>query len=112
MTKAKHIVILVTAKDKNEASRIAQSLLEAQFIACATMIDAVESLFWWQGKIEASKETLLVLKAPQRLLRKIIQRVKSLHSYENPEIIALPIMGASNTYLQWIEGVVSQGRGI
>jgi periplasmic divalent cation tolerance protein len=104
--KTEYIIVLVTAKDKSEAARIAAGLLEAKLIACANIIDGVKSLFWWQGKIDSSKEVLLVLKSRKALLKKITDRVKSLHSYQTPEIIALPIVGGSGDYLAWIDSSV------
>src|ERR1700733_11897755 len=96
-----HIIILVTAKDKKEATKIAKGLLEAKLIACANIINGVQSLFWWQGKIDSSKEVLLLLKTKKILFKKISSKVKSLHSYQTPEIIALPIINGSEGYLGW-----------
>jgi len=97
-----YIVVLVTAKDKKEAVKISRGLLEAKLIACANIINGVESHFWWQGKIDASKEVLLVLKAKNNSFKKIITKVKALHSYQNPEIIALPVIHGSKDYLSWV----------
>ncbi|MBF0570435.1 MAG: divalent-cation tolerance protein CutA [Candidatus Omnitrophica bacterium] len=101
-----YIIILVTAKDKKEANRIARGLLEAKLIVCANIIDDVQSLFWWQGKIDSSKEVLLVLKTKKSLFKRIMAQVKSLHSYQTPEIIALPIANGSEDYLKWINSSV------
>lgn len=98
-----YIVILVTAKDKKEASKIAQGLLDAKLIACANILDGVQSLFWWQSKIDSSKEVLVILKTKSSLFKKIEVMVKSLHSYQTPEIIALPIIQGSKDYLSWID---------
>jgi periplasmic divalent cation tolerance protein len=103
------ITVLVTAKDKKEAAKIARGLLEAKLIACANIIEGVQSLFWWQGKIDSSKEVLLVLKTRNSLFKKVITRIKSLHSYQTPEIIALPIVNGSKDYLDWISSSVSEG---
>jgi periplasmic divalent cation tolerance protein len=97
-----YIIVLVTAKDKKEAEKISRGLLEAKLIACANIIAGVQSLFWWQGKIDTSKEVLLILKTKKNLFKKIIARVKSLHSYQTPEIIALPLVAGSKDYLDWI----------
>ena len=97
-----YIVVLVTAKDKKETQKIAQGLLEAKLIACANITDGVQSFFWWQGKIDSSKEVLLILKTKKILFKKISVKVKSLHSYQTPEIIALPIINGSKDYLDWI----------
>jgi periplasmic divalent cation tolerance protein len=100
--KTQHIIILVTAKDKKEANKIAKALLEAKLIACANIIDGVQSLFWWQGKIDSSKEVLMVLKTKKNLFKKVSVKVKSLHSYQTPEIIALALVDGSKDYLAWI----------
>ena len=100
---AQYIIVLVTAKDRKEAAKIAQGLLEAKLIACANIVNGVQSMFWWQGKIDSSKEVLLVLKTKKILFKKISAKVKSLHSYQTPEIIALPIVNGSEDYLRWIE---------
>ena len=106
MMNINYIVILVTAKDKKEASRIAQGLLEAKLIACANIIGGVQSLFWWDGKIDSSKEVLLVLKTKKSLFKKVAAKVRSLHSYQTPEIIALPMVDGSKDYLNWISSSV------
>jgi len=97
-----YIIILVTAKDKKEATKIAHGLLEAKLIACANIVGGVQSFYWWQGKIDSSKEVLLVLKSKKTLFKKVIAKVKALHSYQTPEIIALPIIDGSKDYLDWI----------
>ena len=103
---AQYIVVLVTTKDKNQATKIAKGLLEAKLIACANIIGGVHSLFWWQGKIDSSKEVLLILKTKKSLFKKIEAKVKSLHSYQTPEIIALPIVDGSKPYLDWINSSI------
>ena len=100
------IVILVTVKDKKEASKIGQGLLNAKLIACANIVGGIQSLFWWQGKIDSSKEVLLILKTKKILFKKIVSKVKALHSYQTPEIIALPIVDGSEDYLNWIDSSV------
>ena len=97
-----YIVVVVTAKDNKEATKIAQGLLEAKLIACANIISGVQSLFRWQGKIDSSKEVLLILKTKKNLFKKVSAKVKSLHSYQTPEIIALPIVEGSQDYLAWV----------
>ena len=101
-----YIIVLITTKDKKEATKIAQGLLESKLIARANIIDGVQSLFWWQGKIDSSKEVLLVLKTKRALFKKVLAKVKSLHSYQTPEIIALPIVNGGEDYLNWINSSV------
>ena len=97
-----HIVVLVTAGSKEEAQKIARGLLEEKFAACVNIIDGVESHFWWQGKIDIVKEALLVIKTRKELFNKLAKKVKSLHSYSVPEIIALSIVTGNTEYLKWI----------
>jgi periplasmic divalent cation tolerance protein len=98
-----HIVIFITASGKKEAKRIAEGLLKKRLIACANILEDVSSLFWWKAKVDKAAEALLIVKSKKALLPKIIQCVKSLHSYEVPEIIALPIIGGYKPYLKWID---------
>ena len=97
-----YIVIFITALNRKEAEKIANALLAKKLAACANILDRVHSLFWWQGKIDSSNETLLIVKTESALLSEIIHRVKELHSYDVPEIIALPIISGSQEYLSWI----------
>lgn len=99
-------VVLVTAKNTQEAKKIAQGLLKERLIACANILSGVESLFWWEGKIDRSAEVLLVLKTKKAAFKRVEAAVKKLHSYQNPEIIALPVAAGSRPYLQWIAGTV------
>ncbi|MDD5109142.1 MAG: divalent-cation tolerance protein CutA [Candidatus Omnitrophica bacterium] len=98
-----YIIILVTASNKKEAQCIAISLISSKLAACVNIVDKVDSLFFWEGKIDRAKECLLVIKSKKAKLSKIIKLVKSLHSYEVPEIIAIPIVTGSSSYLRWID---------
>jgi periplasmic divalent cation tolerance protein len=97
------VVIFVTCADKKQARRIAQGLIKARLAACVNIVDKIESLFWWQGKVDCAKEVLLVIKSRRQKVAAIISKVKSLHSYDCPEIIALPIVAGSPSYLRWID---------
>ena len=97
-----HIVIFITVCDKKEAKLIAGRLVENKLVACVNIIDKIESLFWWKGKVDQAKEVLLIAKSKKEKLGKIIKLVKLSHSYEVPEIIALPIIGGYKPYLKWI----------
>jgi len=98
-----YIVVLVTAKDSDEAQRIAKGLLELKAAACVNIVPAVKSFFWWEGKIDSGDEVLLIIKTKKKLFPKVIKTVKALHSYSVPEVIALPIAAGSNDYLKWVE---------
>ena len=102
-----NIVVFVTAKDKQEAQKIARRLVEDKLIACANIVDGVKSVFWWQGKTDEADETLLIMKSEKRLFKKIAAAVKALHSYDIPEVIALPIVDGSADYLKWMKESLS-----
>jgi len=97
-----YIIVLVTASSKEEANKIARGLLEEKLAACVNILAGLESRFWWQGKIDSAQEVLLVIKTRKTLFNKLAKKVKSLHSYTVPEIIALPIISGNKAYLDWI----------
>jgi len=97
------IVVFVTTKNGREANKIAIKLVESKLIACANVIKGVHSTFRWQGKVDKADETLLILKSKKSCLLKIVKMVKKYHSYDVPEIIALPITDGSKDYLNWIK---------
>jgi periplasmic divalent cation tolerance protein len=101
-----YIIILVTCKDKLEAEKIAQLLLEQRLIACGNIVNPVKSFFNWQGKIDNAEECLIVMKSRMDLFGQIAEQVKSLHSYEVPEVLALPIVEGSKAYLDWMKDVL------
>ncbi|OGS36382.1 MAG: hypothetical protein A2293_16805 [Elusimicrobia bacterium RIFOXYB2_FULL_49_7] len=96
-------VIFITASNDAEAGNIASSLVAEKLAACANIIRGVSSTYRWKGKIETADEVLIIAKSKTALVEKIIERVRQLHSYEVPEIIALPIESGNKAYLQWIE---------
>lgn len=98
-----HIVVLIIASNQAEADLLSEVLLDAKLVACVNMLDGVTSLFHWRGKKEKVREVLLQCKTTQRHFSKIVEKVKALHSYDVPEIIALPILDGSQEYLKWID---------
>ena len=103
MTENDNVVILITASTEEEAHKIADRLLTQRKAACINIVPAVSSVFWWQGKLESDQESLLIIKTSAGLLDEIVSLVKEIHSYDVPEIIALPIVGGNQDYLEWIE---------
>lgn len=101
------IIIFVTVSHKKEAKNIAQQLIKNKLAACVNIVEKIESLFCWQGKVDQAKEALLIVKSKKEKLAKIIKLVKSLHSYDVPEIIALPVIGGYKPYLNWINESLS-----
>ena len=96
------VLAYVTAKDKAEAQRLAQGLLEKRLVACVNIIDGMASLYWWEGKIEHGQETVLMLKTREDKAQQINDWIKSVHSYETPCVLFLPISGGNAAYLQWL----------
>jgi periplasmic divalent cation tolerance protein len=102
------IVVLVTSSSEQEAHKIAGLLLGRRKAACVNIVPRVDSSFWWQGKLDSARENLLIVKTRASLLPEIIELVKSVHSYEVPEIIALPIVDGNEDYLKWIDDEVKE----
>lgn len=97
------IVVLVTCGSRKEARKIARALVEQRLAACVSEIGVpVASTYRWKGKIESAKEFLLLIKTSKRRFAAVRDAVRMLHSYEVPEIIALPIAAGSRKYLDWI----------
>ena len=103
MKKTDRIVVLITAGSEEEAHNIAESLVKGKKAACVNIVPAVDSLFWWEGKIESAQESLLLVKTKASLFPEIVELVKRTHSYEVPEIIALPIISGSDDYVKWLD---------
>ena len=96
------VSIFVTASKLEEAEIIAMRLLESKLIACANIVPGIRSHYTWKGKLCRDNEVLIIMKSRAERLDAIIKMVKSLHSYEVPEIISLPITGGSEEYLHWL----------
>ena len=97
------IVIMITTGSEEEAVQIARGLLEERLIACANIIGQIRSLYHWKNEICDDKEVLLFCKSRRNLFSPIADKVKTLHSYEVPEIIALPLIEGYPPYFQWLE---------
>ena len=101
------IVVFVTAPSQEEAVSIGRSLVGEGLVACANLVPGMRSLYMWKGELCDEGEVLMLMKSRRGLLTKIVDRVKALHSYEVPEIIALPIVGGAEDYFRWMEEVLS-----
>lgn len=99
---ADEIIVLITASKQEEAAEIGRVLVDDHLAACANIVPEIRSLFTWEGKTQDEREALLIIKSRLPLLELLIARVKSLHSYTVPEIIAVPIIGGSADYLNWL----------
>jgi periplasmic divalent cation tolerance protein len=96
------IVVLSTVPDTDTGRRIARAILERRLAACVNISGPLESLYWWEGKIQQDPEHLLVIKTREELFPALEEAVRSLHPYDVPEIIALPVGQGSSAYLDWI----------
>ena len=97
------ILVMATASSEEEARGIGKSLVEEHLVACANIVSGVRSLFFWGGNFCDEEEVLLIMKTRQTLLSDVVKRIKALHSYDVPEVIALPILGGSEDYLEWVK---------
>ena len=102
MENDQNIVIFITTGTDGEARRVAEVLLEQRKASCINIVPTVKSLFWWKDRIESDQESLLIVKGKASLLDEIVSLVKGVHSYDVPEVIALPIIGGNPDYLNWI----------
>ena len=98
-----HIVVFITAPSVEEASRIGRVVVDERLAAFANVIPSIASTYWWQGAVENASEALIILKTRQDLLEPLTRRVRALHSYTVPEVIAVPVAGGNPDYLRWID---------
>jgi len=103
MEESAYIVLFITTATAEEAQQISKVLLNQRKAACVNIVPKVSSLFWWQDKLDSAQESLLIVKTKASQLNEIIKLVKELHSHDIPEIIALPIVGGNQDYLEWID---------
>jgi periplasmic divalent cation tolerance protein len=97
-----YAVVLVTSGSADEAARISRTLVEERLAACVNIVPGLRSIYRWQGRIEEADEWLLVVKTARHALDRVVARVRSLHVYSVPEVVALPIDGGSAEYLRWL----------
>jgi periplasmic divalent cation tolerance protein len=100
---ARYIVVFVTTGSSEEARKVSDLLLNNRKAACVSIVSGVASSFWWKGKIDAANEDLLIIKTRASVLSEVMALIKTVHSYEVPEVIAMPVIGGNEDYLNWIE---------
>jgi periplasmic divalent cation tolerance protein len=104
---AGQLIVLITAGSQEEAEHIARTLVGERLAACVNVIPNITSVYHWEGEVQRDQEWLLLAKSRQDVLDDLVQRVKALHSYDVPEVIAVPLAGGSEDYLRWIDGAVA-----
>lgn len=97
------IAVFCTASSLTEAKSIAKAVVEEELAACATILPPVASIYRWKGRVEEAEETLMIIKTRQEQFLSLRTRILELHSYEVPEIIAVPIVAGHPAYLEWID---------
>jgi periplasmic divalent cation tolerance protein len=96
------VVVLVTAGSNEEGRRIGRAMVEERLAACVNVVGPIRSIYRWEGAIEEAEEHLLVMKARAADVPTLTARVRALHSYDVPEVVALPLTGGSEAYLAWL----------
>jgi periplasmic divalent cation tolerance protein len=99
------IVVLITASTEDEGAKIARALVEAHLAGCVNMVKGVRSIYRWKGKVEDESEVLMIAKTRRDHFDALSKKVRELHSYSVPEIIAFPIVEGSADYLNWLKEV-------
>ncbi len=101
------IFVYVTAASAEEAARIGRTLVEERLAACANLLDGMRSIYRWEGKVEEAAETVLILKTERRAFDRLAARVRELHPYDCPCVVALPLVAGDAGYLRWIQEQVA-----
>jgi periplasmic divalent cation tolerance protein len=104
--KTANIVVLMTAANEDDGAKLAKLLVEARLAACVSLVPQARSFFWWEGKIDEQRETVMIAKTQRHILPQLIETVQKNHSYSVPEIIALPIIDGAANYLNWLAAEV------
>jgi len=102
-----HALVYITTSGEEESKKIANILVDRKLAACVNIISSIESIYLWKGEIEDDNESLLIAKTKISNIDKIIKRVKEIHSYETPAILAIPIIDGSKDYLDYLDSEIS-----
>ena len=106
------LVVLVTCANEEQGASIARALVGERLAACVNLVAGMRSIYRWHDKLEDDRETLLLVKTRRQLLARVERRVRELHTYEVPEVVALPLSGGSKPYLDWLfESTAARRRG-
>jgi periplasmic divalent cation tolerance protein len=102
MKESEPIVVLMTAASSDEAGRIAEMLVSRKLAACVQILPAIQSVYAWKGEVQRESEVLILAKTTQKNFAELQREVRAIHSYETPEIVALPIVNGSKPYIEWL----------
>ncbi len=109
MGKDKGVLIVLCTIPEDAAETLARRLVEDRLAACVNVIRGLTSLYWWEGKIQRDRESLLILKTTEEAYPLLERRIRELHPYTVPEIVALPVVMGNEDYLRWVREEVSGG---
>ncbi len=104
MTQA--LLVYVTAASRKEADKIAQALVEEREAACVSIVPEIYSRYWWGSRLEYGKELLLIIKTTPSRYKAVEKRIREIHSYSEPEILAVPVVEGSRSYLKWLKDTI------
>lgn len=104
-----YVQVLTTAGSEQEAERICEALVEGRLAACAQVLGPVSSTYRWQGRVEREREWQCLAKTEARLYAEVEAAIRSVHSYEEPEILAIPVLAGSRGYLDWVSANLGGG---
>ncbi len=100
----KPVIVYITCKDEVEALRIAKVIVSEKLAACANVIPAMKSVYFWKEEMQIDQEAILILKSHEALYQDLEAKVKEIHSYETPAILCLPLIAGNRDYLEWMAG--------
>jgi periplasmic divalent cation tolerance protein len=103
------IVVLNTCSSKEEAERLARLLVDGRLAACVSIVPGVRSVYRWQGKVESAEECLLLIKSSRPLFEQLRDALQKAHTYEVPEVLALPVVAGAAPYLDWLQSNLQEG---
>jgi periplasmic divalent cation tolerance protein len=103
IAKTETIIVFVTVPGPREGSRISKAILTSRLAACVNVIPGIQSMYQWKGRIVREKEAMLIIKTTRVGYRKLEQKIKLLHPYKVPEVIAIPIICGSSQYIEWVK---------
>lgn len=101
-----YALVYITTSGEEESKKIGRMVVEERLAGCVNIIPTIESFYWWKGEIEEDNESILIAKTKVSNVENIIKRVKEIHSYENPAILAIPIINGSKEYLDYLDAEI------
>jgi periplasmic divalent cation tolerance protein len=110
MAEEKHFQVSTTTDSKDAAAGLARSAVEARLAACGQVVGPIESVYWWEGKVDTAVEWLVLFKTTADRSDGLVEHLRSRHSYDVPEIIVTPITGGNSAYLSWVRDETRTNR--